>query len=244
MPSLRATPIILGISSLLLSQPGVGEGAKLSGKPVDSEYSGRDASQKAIVERSFSQNDAIYGIVAGEDTDDPCYLQVKFRDVTTGAEAVGTYQECAGHQEGDLESLSLPDGAFATGVRVCLNQGEDKIKGIELIGNYGGCLLGAESVTVVPTGCSSVVKISGHDYRLCNTDQPSYITRSCNSGIEPYFERNNCVGTKSGPDSDWERIVRCPSGHVATGMRLNTREGSGGRRMYNGISLVCHELSE
>ena len=242
--SLRITMIALGIGSLLASQPGAAEEAKLRGKPTNSEYSGRDASGKATLERSFSENDAIYSVVAGEDSDDPCYLQVKFRDVTTGAGTVATYDECGGHREADLETLSLPDGAFVTGVRVCLNSSEDKIKGIQLIGNYGGCILGAASVTVVPAGCSSVIKISGHDYRLCNTDQPAYITRSCSSGIDPHFERNNCVGTKRGPDSDWEKTVKCPSGHVATGMKLNTRAGSGSRRMYNGISLVCYELSE
>ena len=102
MSSLRATMISLGISLLLASQPRVAEEAKLRGKPTNSEYSGGDASQKVTLERSFPENDAIYSVVAGEDLDDPCYLQVKFRDVTTGAEAVTTYDECAGNRERDL----------------------------------------------------------------------------------------------------------------------------------------------
>ncbi|MCP5244560.1 MAG: hypothetical protein H6937_00775 [Burkholderiales bacterium] len=242
---MRITTILIGICALVISQSGLANDVKLRGKPSNTEFSGKDASQKATVEKSFSDNDAIYGIVAGEDTNDPCYLKVNFRDVTTGATSSKSYNECDGHKEGDLETLTLPDGAFATGVRVCLNNDEDKIKGIQLIGNYGGCLLGAESVSVVPPDCSPPIKISGHDYQLCNTDQPAYITRSCNTEIGPSFERANCVGTNTGkPDSDWKKTVKCPPGQVATGMKLNTRAGSGNRRMYNGISLVCYEISE
>ena len=241
---IRSTTIFIGIVALALSQPGIANDVKLRGKPSNTDYSGRDASRKTTIEKSFSDNDAIYGIVAAEDRNDPCYLQINFRDVTTGATSSRTYNECDGNREGDRETLSMPDGGFVTGVRVCLNKDGDKIKGIQLIGSYGGCLLGADSVSVVPPGCSSVVKISGHEYRLCNTDQPTYVTRSCSTEIADDFERNNCVGTKKGPDSDWEKKVTCPPGHVATGFKLNTREGGGNRRMYNGISLVCYEISE
>lgn len=237
---------LLALSMAVSSQgPAVlAQEAAIQGKPEVTDYSGKGASQKRNLTKLGTENDAIVGIEAGEQSDDPCFLRVAFRDVTTGSNSSLLFDDC-GAQEGDVEGLSLPEGAFATGVRVCLNSEGDKIKGVQLIGSYGGCVLGAEFVYVAPSECSSVVKISGHDYRLCDSDPPAVITRSCEGGISPHFERANCVGSNSGqPDSDWEATVRCPEGEVATGIKLNTREGGGDRRMYNGIAVECYELAE
>lgn len=107
-------------------------------------------------------------------------------------------------------------------------------------------MLGAAYLTYEPSECSQVVKISGHDYRLCGTEPRSTVSKSCEAvgTSSRYFERTNCAGSNRGPDRDWEATVNCPPGEVATGLRLNTRSGGGDRRMYNGISLECHELAE
>jgi len=130
-------------------------------------------------------------------------------------------------------------------VRVCLNNDRDKIKGVQLFGGYGGCILGATSVTVQPTGCSQVLFQSGHEQRVRNTDPPNYVTYQCSSGSvspTPFFERTNCVGDNDGPDADWESPMHCPNGMVAVGMRLSTRPGGKERRMIDGIALDCSPL--
>ncbi len=219
--------------------------ADLVGGATNTKYSGKDASKKHSVTKPASDNDAIYGIDAGERSDDPCYLKVKFRDVTTGAESSKKYDKCSGN-EGDMRYVTLPDGYFTVGVRVCLNNGGDKLKGIQLIGDHGGCLMGEKLIYTEQAPCSSVVKIGGSDYRLCNQNDPELVALDCkdNTTVTQYFERTNCQGSNRGPDSDWAKTVSCPSGQVATGMTLNTRDSGGGRRMANGISLVCHDLVE
>lgn len=44
------------------------------------------------------------------------------------------------------------------------------------------------------------------------------------------------------PDNDWETVVLCPSKMVATGMKLRTIDGSGKRKMIDGVALVCNPL--
>jgi hypothetical protein len=223
--------------------------AELRGKPTTTGYTGPSASIKHNLVKTGPTNDAITGIVAGESRatagNDPCYLRVNFSDVTTGAPSSMTYDRCDG-AHGDEVELTLPEGSFVTGVRICLNSDGDKVKGIQLITADAGCMLGAEAIYYEPAECSQVIKISGHDYRLCGTDTPKVIAKSCSevgTGSR-YFERTNCNGSDRGPDQDWETAVNCPPGRVATGMRLNTREGGGDRRMVNGIALDCYELTE
>ena len=220
----------------------------LRGGSTTTDYSGRDKSQKNSFTKPESNNDAIYGISMGERSDDPCFLKIKYRDVASGAESSKTYNECSG-KEKSVKLIDLTQGAFVTGIRVCLNSAKDKVKGIQLIGNYAACTQGADTVTVDIPPCSPVTKTGSSEYRLCNKDGPTYKTLNCsNLGYyrpDNYYERTNCQGLKSknGPDSDWEEAVYCPtSRHVATGMKLNTREGGGKRRMITGIALVCHTL--
>jgi len=226
-----------------LSATAAAQEAALEGGATTTEYSGKAHSRKAIMTKSAADNDAVFSVIMGERSDDPCYLQLRFRDVASGAESSKTFNECSGDAK-SLRTISLPKGAFATGVRVCLNASGDKVKGIQLLGNYGACLLGDEFVYAERAPCSSVVKVSGHDYRLCSNPQPSYVAMECSSSMQAYYERTNCQGANNGPDGDWEETVRCPAGKVATGMKLNLRDGGGDRKMYNGIALDCHDLVE
>lgn len=216
----------------------------LSNQPVPSAAtSGKTPTNKTLAKEA-SSNDAVYSVTIGEDSDDPCYMEIKYRDVATlETQSSLKFSECAGHKVGDLLTTSLPRGAFATGVRICLNSDGDKLKGIQLIGAYDDCVLGAESVKV-PSSCSSVHNFSGIEYRICDPDAPPFKTVSCNIPISSNpLERPNCPGSKHDePDNDWEKIVSCPPKMVATGMKLRTIDGSGKRKMIDGVSLVCDTL--
>lgn len=216
---------------------------RLAGKPTTSDTSGKSPTNRTL-SKAASANGVLFAVTIGEDSDDPCHMEIKYQDVATrAAQSTLKLSECAGHKVGDLLTASLPSGVFVTGVRICLNSGRDKLKGIQLIGGFGDCVLGAESYNGVPASCSSVVKISGHDYRLCNDDSPSFITVSCSTPITDFVERPNCQGSKHDqPDSDWEKVVSCPPRTVATGMKLRTIDGSGDRKMINGVALVCDTL--
>lgn len=61
----KMTMILIGVSVLVIAQSGIAGDVKLRGKPSNTDFSGRDASQKSTIEKSFSDNDAIYEIIAG-----------------------------------------------------------------------------------------------------------------------------------------------------------------------------------
>ena len=194
---------------------------------------------------------SVSGVSARERSDDPCFLQVEFRDINTFQAGKSlTFRRCgAGHRDGNLSStkrLVMPEGAYTTGARVCLNSAGDKLKGLALIGQLRSCVTGEDSVVISPGECSAVFPQNGVDYSLCNTAKTgSWRSYSCTDPrvrIELAFERTNCPGRKTVPDGDWEREVHCPSGQVATGVHLSTREASGEGRMIDGIALECRSM--
>jgi hypothetical protein len=213
----------------------------LLNKPVPTLTSGKAPTNKTLT-KAASANGAIYGVTIGEDTDDPCYMEIKYRDVATQeAQTSLKFSECAGHKVEDPLTPSLPSGAFVTGVQICLNSAGNKMKGIELIGNYDACILGAETVTVAVPPCTPTS--GGVEYNICDPDAPAFKTVSCDRSLTSFVKRPHCPGPRrEPPDEDWEREVSCPAGMVATGMKLRTIDGSGDRKMIDGVALVCDTL--
>ena len=212
----------------------------LSDHPVPTSTSGKAPTNRTLT-KAASANGAIYGVTIGEDTDDPCYMEIKYRDVATQkAQTSLKFSECAGHKVGDPLTPSLPSGAFVTGVQICLNSAGNKLKGIELIGNYDACILGAETVTVAVPPCTPTS--AGVEYNICDPDAPAFKTVSCDRSLTSFIKRPHCRPRREPPDEDWEREVSCPAGMVATGMKLRTIDGSGNRKMIDGIALVCDTL--
>jgi hypothetical protein len=213
----------------------------LSDHPVSTSPSGKAPTNKTLT-KAASANGAIYGVTIGEDTDDPCYMEIKYRDVATQeAQTSLKFSECAGHKVGDPLTPSLPSGAFVTGVQICLNSAGNKLKGIELIGNYDACILGAETVTVAVPPCTPAS--GGVEYNICDPDAPAFKTVSCDRSLTSFVKRPHCPGPRrEPPDEDWEKEVSCPARMVATGMKLRTIDGSGDRKMIDGVALVCDTL--
>lgn len=237
-----------GISALSVAAT---TSTQISGSTSTTGYSGKEAAAKRTLAPSAMSNEALTGVEIAERSDDPCFLRARFRNIATGNEGANArFAECDdnNNNEGTGDShrtLMMPSGGFVTGVRICMNSQQDKMKGIQLIGRYGACLLGEENVYVSPAPCSRVFKTSGIEYRLCDTDQPNYQTLSCSgsaSTLSVHYERTNCQGNSNGPDNDWEEAVNCPDRMVATGMRLNHREGNGGRRIITGVALDCRKV--
>ena len=68
----------------------------LLNKPVSTLTSGKAPTNKTLT-KAASTNGAIYGVTIGEDTDDPCYMEIKYRDVATQeAQTSLKFSECAG----------------------------------------------------------------------------------------------------------------------------------------------------
>jgi hypothetical protein len=237
---------ILGLSNVPVSAEPVS--TELTGSSSTTGVSGIGGTNRTL-SKSASLNQAIYGADIAERSDDPCFLRLKYRDVATGSTGSSQrFAECDDNNNDEgtnssLRYLSLPAGAFVTGARICLNSDRDKLKGLQLIGTYGACLLGEDKVYVATAPCSNTFKAGGQEYRICDPDQPSYVALDCRSaGVSDHVERTNCPGTKRGPDADWESVVSCPDRMAATGMQLSTRDSGGGRTMIDGVALVCHRM--
>jgi len=202
-------------------------------------FSGHGPADRSL-SKDYTLNQALYGVTWGEDTDDPCYLEAFYRDVATdGAGATLTLDRCDGHQPDDMKTVTLPSNYFVTGVRVCLNSGGDKVKGIEVLGQHILCLLGASSVDVETMTCTSG-NSSGHDYQVCS--EASELVSCSELDASSAQEQKNCPGANNGPDSDWEATVSCDPNEVATGLKFGMTDGSGDRKMFEGIALECRAL--
>ena len=179
--------------------------------------SGGEGSDR-ILRRNVSENRALTGLVLAERSDDPCHLTTRFRRISNNQFFAGTggMFDCGGSDgtgtNRSREQIDLPANFFATGVRVCLNNGGDKIKGVELGGIRRDCIgMGVPELQANP---------------------------SCRTHV--FFERRNCVGSDSGlPDQDWVAAATCPLQHYAIGVQLSTRASGGNRRMIDGIGLKC-----
>jgi hypothetical protein len=214
----------------------------LLNKPVPTSTSGKTPTNKTLA-KAASANGGIYGVTIGEDSDDPCYMEIKYRDVATReAQSSLKFSECAGHKVGDQLTPSLPSGAFVTGVQICMNSARSKMKGIALIGNYDVCILGAETVTVAVPPCTQGSS-GGSEFNICDPDAPAFKTVSCDRSLTSFVKRPHCPGSKrEPPDEDWEKELSCPAGMLANGMAFRTIGGSGDRKMIDGVALVCDTL--
>ena len=137
----------------------------LNSKTLPTDFSGKGASEKRTLSKSYSANGAITGLTADEDFDH-CYLELKYVDVVTRqAQSSIKFADCAGKDGNPKDGaatarrdINLTGGRLATGVRVVLNKDGDKIKGIQLLGNFGECVLGTKEFTLAVSDCSSVLE--------------------------------------------------------------------------------------
>lgn len=223
--------------------------AQLTGTATTTLFSGHSGATHSI-SRSAASNDAIYSLTFGEESDDPCYLEAEYRDMGTGLFAGSSFFKQCSDADGDGNSASrltvtLNPGTVATGIRICLNG--NKMKGLELIGRYGGCLMGEDNIFLAPAECTDPIRFSwifSVEYRLCGgTGTGTEVDcASASARRHDYEERDNCPGLKLGPDADWEKEVLCPAGKVVTGLQLSTSPGGGSRKMIDGIALECTTL--
>ena len=224
---------------------------RLEGEPASTGFSGYGGAELTL-SKPVSENDAIFGVEMAERNDDPCFLRLRYRDVTTGEERSSKYfAECDDNnsdrgRDASRISATLPADMVVTGASICLNTQRDKLKGLELRAKFRECVRGENTANVSLEQCASVFRQGSMEYRLCMTGHPRYNALSCSSSrstINRYFERPACRGTNRGPDSDWEQIIECPEGSVATGFKVSTRSSDGERVLIDGLALECARVA-
>ena len=220
---------------------------QLTGTPTTTSFSGNGGAELTL-NKAVSENDAIFGVEIAERGDDPCYMLLRYRDITTGEERYSrTLAACDDNNDNrgvdsSRVGVNLPADMVVTGASICLNPKRDKLKGIELRGSLRDCVRGESMATVEADQCGNVFRQGSMEYRLCSSGHRNYRELSCSSSssiVRRYFERPGCRGTNRGPDADWEKVINCPPGTVATGFQLSTRSSGGDRVMIDGLALEC-----
>lgn len=250
----KAMPIVVAASAFAGSATTAQEWPRLLDPPSTTAYSGQAGDRgHRILAKPASAYGTITGVAVAERSDDPCFLELMYRDVRTAvAQPSLTFAECSDNEnrsEGtntSRKTATVASSVLVTGVRICLNDDRTKMKGIQLIGQFSGCIMGEETFELGGSPCTPLG--GGIEYNPCSNNPPQPRTVSCASAENrflsyPPIERTNCQGENQGPDEDWEAEVTCPSAMVATGMKLNTRPGGGGRRMIDGVALECRRLA-
>ena len=221
----------------MLPQPLWATPAKLviTGDPVQTDFSGRSNGHHYVRESGAEQLQAVSTIGGQEQSDDPCYLGVFYKDFPSGTqdakkrEFLGCSSKDGQGSDGAFLAPSLPNGYFVTGMAVVLNNDRNKVKGFWIKGSPAACLAGLSSATVPDA-----------------SNGTQLVTVDCDSALstkQDAQERPNAIGNNTDKyDSDWERQVFCPEASIATGVALNIEEGFGNKQVFSGLALRCRSV--
>jgi hypothetical protein len=175
-----------------------------------------------------SSTHAVFGLSNWEQSDEPCKVSVSTESLMNSAQdSTGSKSLCGGHTPGDLIKVSFEDAgpggsrAFVTGVRVCMNNQKDKVKGIAIRGmkiTDAGELAELDPVTVTS-------KAGGSEVRTLQPNVPTSIRPNCDE--------------KDG----WKQWADCPAGSLATAAVLHYGAGKEPRSL-TGIALKCRALKK
>jgi len=176
---------------------------------------------------------AIYAISSQEQRDNPCLIWIGTEDVNDSARTAGKFRNlCDGDPSSRPMRAEYRDDmyhgprVFVTGIRVCTNNKETRVKGFQLRGKQieddGG--LAALPVSPRPTRLAS-----GGSNRIKRSDH-------VNDPEHPADYRNHC--------KEWHAWADCPHPHqVATGL-IGHFEAGKEPRSLTGIELQCRLVAQ
>ena len=176
---------------------------------------------------------AIYAISSHERRDNPCLVWIGTENVNESARTTGTFKNlCGGDPQSRLMRAEYRDDmyhgprVFVTGIRVCTNNKETRVKGFQLRGKRieddGG--LAALTNSPGPTRLAS-----GGRHRPQRSDH-------VNDPESPADYRNNC--------KEWHAWADCPQSHqVAIGL-IGHFEAGKEPRSLTGVQLQCRNVSQ
>lgn len=173
---------------------------------------------------SESQDEyAIFGITSEERKDHPCYVSVKTENMNDSSDKLDLKKTLCGGKERSREMVaaytdsSYGKRSFVTGVRVCMNNDNTRVKGIQIRGG-----------TVTDEGRLGDLErnVEGQSSGGLQRVAPE----------EPRDDRPNC-------NDNWKRWALCPGdNHIATAVELHFEAGKEPRSL-TGIALKCRHVS-
>ncbi len=173
---------------------------------------------------SESQDEyAIFGIASEERKDHPCYVSVKTENVNDSNLKLDLKKELCDGKERSREMVaaytdsSYGKRSYVTGVRVCMNNDNTRVKGIQIRGR-----------TITDEGRLRDLERKAEGQRVAGLQRVA--------PEEPQDERPNC-------NNNWKRWALCPSeNHIATAVELHFEAGKEPRSL-TGIALKCRQVS-
>jgi hypothetical protein len=222
--SLVILGIIAGLTATLVHAARYAKDVKLNGAAVATPNISGFQGAVFVVGVPDSTNDdyVVFGLSSEEKRDNPCYVTVRTENINDPSAKLDLKKDlCGGKEKSSQIEVAYDDRnyggrAFVTGVRVCMNNDNTKVKGIQIRGkviNDSGGLVELENRAEGTSGIQHRIPAEPWDYRA-----------HCN--------RNN-----------WMRWAQCEDHHIATAVVLHFAAGKEPRSL-TGVALQCRQVVE
>ena len=210
----------------------------LHGAPVESKVSGYSGSRRKLEVDDDKQ--AVYGISSQERRDNPCTFWIGTESINDSNRTTGDIKNlCGGTPKSSPIKAQYRDDmysgrrVFVTGIRVCTNNRETRVKGFQLRGKQiqdDGRL--ADLIYPIyppPSGPVRYYLVGGANWNF--TSREKY----ANDSDFPADFRNNC--------KQWHKWAECPQANqVATGVIAHFEAGKEPRSL-TGVAVQCRYVS-
>ncbi len=222
--SLTLLLLLLGVSTAQAER--YFKDVNLTGSPVPSEHiSGfrGTAYELGVPMSEGTDQHAVYGLTSEERRDHPCYVSLKTENINDSSGKLDLKKALCGGQERSKEIVAAyadsnyGQRSFVTGVRVCMNKDQDRVKGLQIRGK-----------TLSDSGLLRQLERKAGDQTFGNI---SHLYPE-----EPKDDRPNC--------SDWKCWAECPAmNQIATAVELHFEAGKEPRSLV-GVGLHCRTVQE
>lgn len=181
---------------------------------------------QAITLAADKPGHAAYGLFSVERRDHPCYLALRTENVNDLADKDGAIRDFCGDRATSKElgvafedRMAAGPRVFMTGIRVCMNGPDSRVKGLQIRGKRIG-------------DAGALVELDADPDPIPG----SRGNRQTAIVVEPRDERPNC--TRNG----WQRWVECPQpNQVVTALVAHFDERDRPRNL-TGIGLQCRQV--
>jgi hypothetical protein len=210
-------------SLLAMALPVLGDAAvSLGGAVTSTDVSGFSGTPFTLGAAPGAGVQGLYGLSSVERGDQPCYITSFTEDVNNASTDSGAIKNLCGADATSSELLvrftdtGFAKRTFVRALRVCMNDGNDRVKGLQIRGR-----------TIDSNGNAADLPA-----RYPDTSQSSGLSPLVDLNA-PSDERTNC--------SAWKRWVECPDGQIATAVVAHFGPGSTPRSL-TGLALRCRSV--
>ena len=197
---------------------------KLSGEVHSTSISGFAGSASTIGDAE-SNKYALYGLLSRECLDKPCYIMGFFENIMDSDMESRRNKDLCGPNGPTSSNLYVAyedgihgDRVFVTGIKVCMNNAETRVKGLRIRGKK----IANSGNLVDLTECEEKTHAGGSDYEMHIVTEPS-------------DSRVNC--------RHWKSWAECPNGYLATAAIVHYGAEQEPKSL-TGIALKCKKLTK